>query len=75
MQVSLYLRDEIIKKVDQLARKERRSRSKVVEELVEESLRKTHDTKGWEWMVGAWKDDRSAEEIVGEIYRDRDCSV
>lgn len=72
MQVSIYLTEGVVKKVDRLAKKERRSRSKVIEALLEVSLKKAGEGNRFESLVGAWKDDRSAKEIVEEIYRDRE---
>lgn len=72
MQVSIYLNEEVIKKVDKLAKKERRSRSKVIEALLEVSLRKAGQGSRFESLVGVWKDDRSAKEIIEEIYKDRE---
>ena len=71
MQVSIYLNKEIIRKVDRLAKKERRSRSKVIEALLESSLQRAGESGRFESLVGAWKDDRSAKEICEEIYKDR----
>ena len=72
MQVSIYLTEGVVKKVDRLAKKERRSRSKVIEALLEVSLKKVGEGSRFESLVGAWKDDRAAREIVEEIDRDRE---
>lgn len=71
MQVSIYLGKELLNKVDRLAKKERRSRSKVIESLLESSLQKNEEHR-FERLVGAWKDDRSAKEILKDIYKDRE---
>ena len=72
MQVSIYLNEDVVKKVDRLAKKERRSRSKVIEALLESSLKKAGVGSRFESLVGAWKDDRPAKEIIEEIYKDRE---
>ncbi len=72
MQVSLYLSEKLVKMVDKLAKRERRSRSKVIEALLESSLKKTGQGSRFEPLVGAWKDDRLAKEIIEEIYKDRE---
>jgi predicted transcriptional regulator len=72
MQVSIYLNEEVVKRVDRLAKKERRSRSKIIEALLEASLKKADEGSRFESLVGAWKDDRSAKEIIEEIYKDRE---
>ena len=71
MQVSIYLKEELVKRVDRIARKEHRSRSKIIEALVESSLTKARPANGLDSLVGAWEDDRSAAEIIREIYGDR----
>jgi predicted transcriptional regulator len=71
MQVSLYLSEELVKKLDRLARRERRSRSQVAESLLVSSIASTGGSGGLAELAGRWKDDRSAEEIVAQIYGDR----
>jgi len=71
MQVSIYLNEELVKKVDQLAKREHRSRSKIIETLLQSSLKKTGGSR-FEPLVGVWKDERSAKEILEEIYKDRE---
>lgn len=72
MQVSIYLREELIKKVDRLARREGRSRSKVIEALLVASLEKPGAGGRFKALVGVWQDERTAQEIVAEIYKDRE---
>ncbi len=72
MQVSIYLNEELVKKVDRLAKREHRSRSKVIETLLESSIKKAGGGSRFEPLVGAWKDERSAKEIIEEIYKDRE---
>ena len=72
MQVSIYLKEGVLKKIDRLAKKERRSRSKIIEALVESSLKKSGDESLFESLIGSWKDDRSAQEIVKEVYKSRE---
>lgn len=72
MQVSIYLNEELVKKVDQLAKREHRSRSKVIETLLESSITKAGGSSRFEPLVGAWKDERPAKEILEEIYKDRE---
>jgi predicted transcriptional regulator len=71
MQVSLYLSEELVKKLDRLAKRERRSRSQVAESLLGSSIASAKDRGGLAELVGRWKDERSAEEIVAQIYGDR----
>lgn len=71
MQVSIYLGEELVKKVDHLAKKERRSRSKVIETLLESSLKKNGEGNRFERLIGTWKDDRSAKEIIKDLYKGR----
>jgi hypothetical protein len=70
MQISIYLGEELVKKVNHLAKKERRSQSKVIETLLESSLKKNGGNR-FERLVGTWKDNRSADEIIKEVYKDR----
>jgi metal-responsive CopG/Arc/MetJ family transcriptional regulator len=70
MQVSIYLGEELVKRVDRLAKTERRSRSKIIETLLESSLKKNEGNR-LERLVGTWKDNRSAKEIIKDIYKDR----
>jgi hypothetical protein len=70
MQVSIYLGQELVKKVDHLAKKEHRSRSKIIETLLESSLEKNEGNR-FERLVGTWKDDRPAKQIIKDIYKDR----
>lgn len=74
MQVSIYLREELVKKVDRLARREGRSRSKVIEALLEASLEKPSAGSRFKALVGTWRDARTAQEIVADIYKDRECN-
>ena len=71
MQVSIYLSSDIVRKVDQLAKRERRSRSKTIESLLEASLESTGGGGRLQSLVGTWKDNRTAGEIIAEIYKDR----
>jgi hypothetical protein len=70
VQLSVYLREDLVKEVDRLARRQRKSRSKVIEGLVEASLEKTGRGRLLD-LVGSWKDDRPAAEIIKEIYGHR----
>ncbi len=72
MQVSIYLNEELVRKVDRLARREGRSRSKIIEALLEASLAKPGGGARLKALVGAWQDERTAKEIVAEIFRDRE---
>lgn len=71
MQVSIYLREDLLRKIDRLAKRDRRSRSKIIEALIESSLEANPSPARFDALVGAWKDTRSAKEIIAEIYRDR----
>ena len=70
MQVSLYLEEELLRKLDRLAKRERRSRSQVVKALLESSLGSGRG-RGLAELAGRWKDHRSAEEIVRRVPADR----
>ena len=72
MQVSIYLTDKIVRKVDRVAKRTGRSRSRVIESLLESSLQiPSPQQGGWSVLMGAWKDDRSAKDLIAEIYKSR----
>lgn len=72
MQVSIYLTETIVKKIDRLAKRTGRSRSKVIERLLESSLQTSVPQQGGlAALVGAWKDDRPAEDFIEEVYENR----
>ena len=71
MQVSLYLSEELVRKLDRLAKRERRSRSQVAESILGSSLAAAGERGGLAELAGRWKDERSAAEIVAQIYGDR----
>ncbi|HZS37251.1 MAG TPA: ribbon-helix-helix protein, CopG family [Polyangia bacterium] len=71
MQVSLYIDEKVLKKVDGVARSERRSRSAVIQSLLEASLFGEPLGGSAADLAGSWKDDRSAEEIIADVYRGR----
>ena len=52
--------------MDRLAKRQRRSRSKIIEALVESSLKSGEGISRFTHFVGAWKDDRRAKEIIEE---------
>ncbi len=72
MQVSLYLNEDLVKRVDRLAKRQHRSRSKVIENLIESSLKTTGRDGRYEPLVGAWKDHRSAKTILRDLYKGRE---
>lgn len=58
MQVTIYLPDEVIQRVDKLAQKEDKSRSAVVQEILAEGLRKRREgtpTAELLSFFGSWK--------------------
>jgi hypothetical protein len=71
MQVSLYIDEKILKKVDGVARSERRSRSAVIQSLLEATLFGESVGGSLAELAGSWQDDRSAEEIIAEVTRNR----
>ncbi|HEY3132176.1 MAG TPA: ribbon-helix-helix protein, CopG family [Acidobacteriota bacterium] len=71
MQVSIYLNQKIVRKVDKIARSERRSRSKIIEHLLESSLQGVEAGGPMHALAGKWKDRRPAKQIIREIYQDR----
>lgn len=72
MQISIYLKEDLVKKVNTLAKRENRSRSKVIEALLEFSLKGAGKGSRVASLLGAWKDSRSAKEIIDDIYKDRE---
>lgn len=72
MQVSVYLTGKIVKKIDRVAKRTGRSRSRVIESLLELSLQTSSSQQsGWSVLMEAWKDDRSAKDLIAEIYKSR----
>ncbi|TLY20678.1 MAG: ribbon-helix-helix protein, CopG family [Nitrospirae bacterium] len=72
MRVSINLTSKLVKTVDRLAKNKRKSRSKIIETLIESSLNTGSKDSRFETLVGAWKDDRSEKEIIEGIYQDRE---
>lgn len=70
MQVSLYLDDALIRRLDELADHSGKSRSATVQRLLEHSLA-AGDEPGLMALAGAWKDIRPAEQIIREATEGR----
>lgn len=74
MQLSIYLEDGLIERVDRMARQKRVSRSRMISGLLEEAIRGgAHGNRARRLLAlaGSWKDKRTAAEIVREIYARR----
>ncbi|MCS6302660.1 MAG: hypothetical protein H8K07_03200 [Nitrospira sp.] len=72
MQVSIYLNNTIVRKLDRVAKRTGRSRSRVIGSLLKSSLETPSlEQDGWGALIGAWKDDRPAKDLVAEIYKSR----
>lgn len=65
-QVAIYIDDETMKLVDRAAKKEGASRSAWVKKAVEERLRNRLPESFFR-VLGAWKDERCADEILADI--------
>jgi predicted transcriptional regulator len=70
MQVSLYLDDALIRRLDELAGRSGKSRSATVQQLLEGAL-VSGDESGLLALAGNWKDARSAEQIIREATEGR----
>ncbi len=70
MQVSLYLDDALIRRLDELAGRSRKSRSATVQQLLEGAL-DSGEEPGLLALAGAWKDIRPAEQIIQEATEGR----
>ncbi len=72
MQVSLYLDEKVVKKIDERARKEQRSRSALIQSILEHAVFGGGEHGGSiADLAGSWQDARSAEEILDEVYQAR----
>ncbi|MFN7970982.1 MAG: CopG family transcriptional regulator [Acidobacteriota bacterium] len=65
-QVAIYIDNETMKRVDKAAKREGASRSAWVKKAVEERLRNRLPDSFFR-VLGAWKDDRDADEILADI--------
>lgn len=77
MQLSIYLDKTLIQKVDRLAKQQKQSRSRVVSELLTQSLQNgpgLNRQKRLLELAGSWQDSRSAHEIIRDIYTQRTAS-
>lgn len=75
-QISLYIDEETLKKVEKASKKEHISISKWVGNNIKrtfESKIKTVENNTTEWLklAGSWKDEKSAEEIIADIKNSR----
>ncbi len=70
MQVSLYLTDELLARLDELAGSTGRSRSATVQHLLERTLASGGD-RDLLTLAGAWRDPRPAEQIIREVTEGR----
>ena len=77
--------DSVLKRIKTLSHIERRSMNSELLYLIEKGLNEEAKTKSngpnvlssetqaklWEELIGMWEDDRSAEEIIKDIYSHR----
>jgi plasmid stability protein len=70
MQVSLYLDDTLIRRLDVLAESTGKSRSATVQRLLEHAL-VSDDGPELLTLAGSWKDVRPAEQIIREVTEGR----
>jgi hypothetical protein len=70
MQVSLYLSDELIERLDELATRSGRSRSATVQSLLERTFSSGGD-RDLLTLAGTWHDPRPAEQIIREVSEGR----
>lgn len=74
MQLSIYLDAGLIRRVDGMARQRRVSRSRMISGLIEDAIQNGgHGNRASRILAlaGSWKDNRTADEIVREIYAKR----
>ena len=72
MQVSVYLSEDLIERIDELAGRLDRSRSRTIQELLEMGLRQQdRSPTDVTALAGRWKDDRPAEALVREVMESR----
>jgi|GEM_PF-2489797 len=70
MQVSLYLSDALLERLDELAGRTGRSRSATVQNLLERTLASGSD-RDLLTLAGTWEDHRPAEQIIREVTEGR----
>lgn len=71
MQITIYLPEEVIKRVDILARKEDKSRSAVVQEILAEGLRKRSEGTPTAELLSSFGSWRMSQREVNQIRRVR----
>lgn len=77
MQLSVYLNDSLIRRVDRMAKKKRISRSRMIGRLIDDAMRgggKGDRAKRILALAGSWRDHRPADKIVKDIYAGRGAS-
>ena len=75
-QISLYIDEETLKKVEKAAKKEHISISKWVGNNIKRSFESKintveNNTAEWLKLAGSWEDERSADEIIADIKNSR----
>ena len=77
--------DSVLKRIKALSRIERRSMNSELLRLIEKGLNEETEARSnkgsilsseiqakmWEELIGTWEDDRSADEIIKDIYAHR----
>ena len=78
MQVNVYLKEDTVRRIDQIARQERRSRSQVIQLFIEKMI--AEDDTGltgpgekskYDKFFGLWKDDETAADLIKEVREAR----
>jgi len=75
-QISLYIDEETLSKIEKAAKKEHISISKWVGNNIKRSFESKintveNNTTEWLKLAGSWEDERSAEEIIADIKNSR----
>ncbi len=75
-QISLYIDEETLKKIEKAAKKEHLSISKWVGNNIKRSFEPKNNTvenntTEWLKLAGSWEDERSVEEIITDIQNSR----
>lgn len=79
MQVSVYLEEKLLRRVDEIARREKRSRSQVIQLILENMLEpeksvrpEAPETSKYDRFFGCWEGRESAEELILQMRNSRE---
>ncbi len=82
MQVSVYLEEKLLRRVEEIARREKRSRSQVIQLILENTLatglpneNKTAGTGKYDRFFGCWEGRETAEELILQMRESRANNV